>query len=83
MPLFVASLVLVGVVHELGHALAACAEKVHVNGFGLFIVLVYPGAFTEIDQVCARDAHTIMFEGYTGRVHASATIAHCRRWYMA
>ncbi|KAK0417761.1 hypothetical protein QR680_013194 [Steinernema hermaphroditum] len=49
MPVFVAVLVVAGVVHELGHAMAAVGANVAVNGFGVFLFAVYPGAFTEID----------------------------------
>ncbi|TKR68242.1 hypothetical protein L596_024249 [Steinernema carpocapsae] len=49
MPIFLGVLVVAGVVHELGHAMAAVGANVAVNGFGVFFYAVYPGAFTEID----------------------------------
>lgn len=50
LPLFLIVLALVGVVHEMGHALAACQASVPVRGFGVFVLVIYPGAFTEIDN---------------------------------
>uniref|UniRef100_A0A914WUB6 Membrane-bound transcription factor site-2 protease n=1 Tax=Plectus sambesii TaxID=2011161 RepID=A0A914WUB6_9BILA len=50
MPLFLLSLIIAGVFHELGHALAAINENVGVNGFGVFLLAIYPGAFTEIES---------------------------------
>lgn len=50
MPLFIVALVIAGVFHELGHALAAINENVDVNGFGVFLLAIYPGAFTEIES---------------------------------
>lgn len=37
-----------GVFHEVGHALAASAEQVRVNGFGVFMLFLYPGAFVDL-----------------------------------
>lgn len=42
------TLLLCGVVHEVGHALAAVVEQVRINGFGLFILFLYPGAFVDL-----------------------------------
>ncbi|VDD93452.1 unnamed protein product [Enterobius vermicularis] len=47
-PLFLLVLTIVGVVHELGHAMAAVDANVPVSGFGIFLIAVYPGAFTEM-----------------------------------
>lgn len=33
----------------MGHAQAARSNSVKVNGFGIFIFALYPGAFTDID----------------------------------
>lgn len=49
LPLFMFVLVVAGVIHELGHALAAINANVRVTGFGIFLYAIYPGAFTEID----------------------------------
>jgi S2P endopeptidase len=37
-----------GVFHELGHALAASAESVRIESFGGFLMIFYPGAFVEL-----------------------------------
>ncbi|XP_041379243.1 LOW QUALITY PROTEIN: membrane-bound transcription factor site-2 protease-like [Gigantopelta aegis] len=42
------TLVICGVFHEVGHALAAVTEQVVFNGFGLFIFFLYPGAFVDL-----------------------------------
>ena len=42
------TLVLCGVFHEAGHALCASAEHVRVNGFGVFVLFLYPGAFVSL-----------------------------------
>ncbi|KAH7695467.1 Protein Y56A3A.2, partial [Aphelenchoides avenae] len=49
LPLFMFVLVIAGAVHELGHAVAALSANVRLNGFGVFLFAVYPGAFTEIE----------------------------------
>ncbi|KAJ1568624.1 Membrane-bound transcription factor site-2 protease [Cladochytrium tenue] len=46
---FVALLISV-VVHEAGHAVAAAAEGVPVESVGLFVAVVFPGAFVELDE---------------------------------
>lgn len=48
MAYFFIALLLSGVIHELGHAVAALREQVRVNGFGMFIFVVYPGAFVDL-----------------------------------
>ena len=45
---YVLTLVVCGVIHEAGHALAASLEQVRVNGFGIFVMLLYPGAFVDL-----------------------------------
>lgn len=42
------TLVVCGVFHEAGHALAASTEQVKVNGFGVFMLFLYPGAFVDL-----------------------------------
>ncbi|XP_071955506.1 membrane-bound transcription factor site-2 protease-like isoform X2 [Antedon mediterranea] len=37
-----------GIFHELGHAVAAVREQVRVNGFGIFLLVIYPGAFVDL-----------------------------------
>uniref|UniRef100_A0A8R1ESE0 Membrane-bound transcription factor site-2 protease n=1 Tax=Caenorhabditis japonica TaxID=281687 RepID=A0A8R1ESE0_CAEJA len=43
-------------VGRLGHAWAAISNDVSVNGFGVFIVAVYPGAFTDIEPTTLKRA---------------------------
>ncbi|XP_045077370.1 membrane-bound transcription factor site-2 protease isoform X2 [Coregonus clupeaformis] len=45
---FFSALLVSGVIHELGHAVAAIREQVRVNGFGVFLFVVYPGAFVDL-----------------------------------
>lgn len=45
---FFAVLLVSGVLHELGHAIAAVREQVRINGFGIFVMVVYPGAFVDL-----------------------------------
>ncbi|KAM9333047.1 LOW QUALITY PROTEIN: membrane-bound transcription factor site-2 protease [Pholidichthys leucotaenia] len=45
---FFMALLLSGVIPELGHAVAAMREQVRVNGFGIFVFVVYPGAFVDL-----------------------------------
>ena len=45
---YFATLVVAGVFHEVGHALAAVTEHVRINGFGVFIFFLYPGAFVDL-----------------------------------
>lgn len=42
------TLVVCGIFHEVGHALAAVTEQVRINGFGVFLFLIYPGAFVDL-----------------------------------
>jgi S2P endopeptidase len=49
LPMFIFVLVIAGIVHELGHAVAALISNVRLNGFGFFIFGIYVGAFTELD----------------------------------
>ncbi|KAF6022735.1 MBTPS2 [Bugula neritina] len=35
-------------VHEFGHAVAAVRESVRINGFGMFVFVIYPGAFVDM-----------------------------------
>ncbi|CAD5222453.1 unnamed protein product [Bursaphelenchus xylophilus] len=49
LPMFVFVLIIAGVLHELGHALAALCANVRLNGFGFFLIAIYAGAFTELD----------------------------------
>ncbi|NXT69554.1 MBTP2 protease, partial [Chaetops frenatus] len=45
---FFSAILLSGVIHEVGHGVAAIREQVRFNGFGIFIFIVYPGAFVDL-----------------------------------
>ena len=45
---YLVTLIVCGVFHEVGHALAASTEQVKVNGFGIFMLFLYPGAFVDL-----------------------------------
>lgn len=42
------ALFICGIVHEFGHAIAASREQVRVNGFGVFIMFIFPGAYVDL-----------------------------------
>lgn len=42
------TIIICGVFHEIGHALAAVTEQVRINGFGIFLLFIYPGAFVDL-----------------------------------
>jgi len=44
------SLLISGVFHEFGHAIAGTCERIKVSGFGIFILFLYPGAFAEFKE---------------------------------
>jgi S2P endopeptidase len=52
---FFIALLVSGVFHEIGHAIAAVSEGRTVRGFGVFIFLIYPGALVDI----SNDLHVI------------------------
>ncbi|KAM4699173.1 membrane-bound transcription factor site-2 protease [Discoglossus pictus] len=45
---FFSAILISGVIHEVGHGVAAVRETVRFNGFGIFIFIVYPGAFVDL-----------------------------------
>ncbi|XP_077150723.1 membrane-bound transcription factor site-2 protease [Ranitomeya variabilis] len=45
---FFSAILISGVIHEIGHGVAAVRETVRFNGFGMFIFVVYPGAFVDL-----------------------------------
>lgn len=47
---YMIALAVAGVIHEIGHALAATSENMQVNGFGAFLVVLYPGAFVDLPE---------------------------------
>ena len=50
------TLFLCGVLHEVGHAVAANANNIRVNGFGLFVAFIYPGAFVDLNSDSLQSA---------------------------
>ncbi|CAB3402621.1 unnamed protein product [Caenorhabditis bovis] len=53
-PIFMIVLIIAAIFHELGHAWAATSNGVTVNGFGIFVFGLYPGAFTDIEPVSLK-----------------------------
>ncbi|CAF1233906.1 unnamed protein product [Adineta steineri] len=49
-PHFFVALLLCTIFHEFGHAVAASAEQIRVNGCGYFLFLLYPGAYVDLHQ---------------------------------
>ena len=47
-PYYVTTLIFSALFHEAGHALAAANEMVRINGWGMFLLLVYPGAYVDL-----------------------------------
>ncbi|KAM9319274.1 membrane-bound transcription factor site-2 protease [Gastrophryne carolinensis] len=45
---FFSAIFISGVIHEVGHGVAAVRESVRFNGFGMFIFVLYPGAFVDL-----------------------------------
>ncbi|XP_074659161.1 membrane-bound transcription factor site-2 protease-like [Tubulanus polymorphus] len=45
---YLLTLLICGILHEIGHAIAAVREQVRVNGFGIFLFAIYPGAFVDL-----------------------------------
>ncbi|KAK3097010.1 hypothetical protein FSP39_005560 [Pinctada imbricata] len=45
---YLLTLLVCGIIHEMGHAIAAIREQVRVNGFGLFLLILYPGAYVDL-----------------------------------
>ncbi|XP_012675652.1 membrane-bound transcription factor site-2 protease isoform X2 [Clupea harengus] len=45
---FFSAILVSGVIHEFGHGVAALREQVRLNGFGIFVFVVYPGAFVDL-----------------------------------
>lgn len=55
---FALTLLLCAILHEVGHAVAAIREGMRLNGFGIFVLIVYPGAFVDLntDSVMASSS---------------------------
>ncbi|UJR22518.1 hypothetical protein I4U23_025568 [Adineta vaga] len=47
---FFLALLVCTVFHEFGHAVAATAEQVRLNGCGYFLFLLYPGAYVDLNH---------------------------------
>lgn len=47
-PYYLTTLIFSALFHEAGHALAAASEMVRINGWGMFLLLVYPGAYVDL-----------------------------------
>ncbi|XP_076868800.1 membrane-bound transcription factor site-2 protease [Brachyhypopomus gauderio] len=45
---FFVAILVSGVIHEFGHGVAALREQVRLNGFGMFMFVIYPGAFVDL-----------------------------------
>ncbi|KAF9137633.1 Membrane-bound transcription factor site-2 protease [Mortierella sp. GBA39] len=48
LPYYLIALLVSGVIHEAGHAIAAAREKTQVSSAGIFLYILYPGAFVEL-----------------------------------
>ncbi|CAH0384965.1 unnamed protein product [Bemisia tabaci] len=48
---YIFSLLTCTIVHELGHAVAAAREGLHISGFGVQLLFIIPFAYTLLDQV--------------------------------
>ncbi|XP_007908777.1 membrane-bound transcription factor site-2 protease [Callorhinchus milii] len=48
MAYFFIAILISGVIHEIGHGVAAIREQVRFNGFGVFLFIIYPGAFVDL-----------------------------------
>jgi S2P endopeptidase len=45
---FLIAIAISAILHELGHAIAAVREGVHIDGVGLFFFVLYPGAYVNL-----------------------------------
>ncbi len=50
LPYWIVSVFILVVFHELSHAFVAVAENVRIKSLGLFVFLIFPGAFVEPDE---------------------------------
>ncbi|KAF9917405.1 Membrane-bound transcription factor site-2 protease [Lobosporangium transversale] len=50
LPYYLIALLVSGIVHEAGHAVAAAREKTQVSSAGIFLYILYPGAFVDISS---------------------------------
>ncbi|KAG0006781.1 Membrane-bound transcription factor site-2 protease [Modicella reniformis] len=75
LPYYLIALLVSGVFHEAGHAIAAAREKTQLSSAGIFLYILYPGAFVDIPSralaimsplqqlrvICAGVWHNIVF----------------------
>ncbi|XP_065300001.1 membrane-bound transcription factor site-2 protease isoform X1 [Dermacentor albipictus] len=47
---YIATLIVCSIFHEFGHALAAVRENVRIQGCGLFVLGIFPGAFVDLPK---------------------------------
>jgi len=47
---WIISIFVITIFHELSHALVAITEKIKIKSMGAFLLLVFPGAFVEMDE---------------------------------
>ncbi|KAI7826013.1 hypothetical protein BC939DRAFT_447536 [Gamsiella multidivaricata] len=50
LPYYLIALLISGIFHEAGHAIAAAREKTQVSSTGIFLYILYPGAFVDISS---------------------------------
>ncbi|KAG0032119.1 Membrane-bound transcription factor site-2 protease [Podila clonocystis] len=77
LPYYLIALLVSGVVHEAGHAIAAARERIQISSSGIFLYILYPGAFVDFSSramamlsplqhlriVCAGVWHNIVLFG--------------------
>ncbi|KAK3849413.1 hypothetical protein Pcinc_043834 [Petrolisthes cinctipes] len=47
-PYYFLTILVASIIHEIGHAIAAVKEDVHVNGFGFLLLFILPGAYVDV-----------------------------------
>ncbi|KAI8988605.1 hypothetical protein BDF20DRAFT_856656 [Mycotypha africana] len=76
---YLCALIICGLFHEAGHAIAAYSQGIHIQSSGMFVIYLYPGAFVNIpDQqlqtlkafqqlqiICAGVWHNLVLYLYT------------------
>ncbi|KFH68772.1 hypothetical protein MVEG_05577 [Podila verticillata NRRL 6337] len=78
LPYYLIALLVSGVVHEAGHAIAAARERTQISSSGILLYILYPGAFVDISPralamlsplqqlrvICAGVWHNIVLFGF-------------------
>jgi len=59
LPHILIALSISAILHELAHGMAACADKISLRSFGLFLILFIFGAFTEPEEEEFKKARTL------------------------